>query len=163
MYLIDTNIWLERFLDQARAEEVSLFLDRIPPERLFITDFAFHSIGVVLSKLGRKDALLRFVQDAFIEGAVSPIHLEPEDIQVVARMMEQFSLDFDDPYQYGAAKKYNLTTVSFDSDFDRPLEEEKPHQKSNNTERKVQTYPVQKARASFQRPCAVRSKPYGWL
>ena len=117
--MIDTNIWLERFLDQARAEEVSHFLDRIPPEHLFITDFAFHSIGVVLSKLGRKDALLRFVKDAFIEGNVSIIHLEPEDIQEVTRMMEQFNLDFDDADQYGAAEKFNLTTVSFDSDFDR--------------------------------------------
>jgi hypothetical protein len=27
-------------------------------------------------------------------------------------MMEQFSLDFDDAYQYGAAEKYNLTNLS---------------------------------------------------
>ena len=119
MYLIDTNIWLERFLDQARAEEVGNFLDRMPPEGFFITDFAFHPIGVVLSKLNRKDALLRFVQDAFLEGAVSLIHLEPEDIHVVVRMMEEFGLDVDDAYRYSAAEKYNLTTVSFDSDFDR--------------------------------------------
>jgi predicted nucleic acid-binding protein len=119
VYLIDTNVWLERFLDQARAEEVSHFLDRIPSERLFITDFAFHSIGVILSKLGHKDALLHFVQDAFTYGAVSLIHLDPEDIQRVVRMMEQFNLDFDDAYQYSPAEKYNLTTVSFDSDFDR--------------------------------------------
>jgi predicted nucleic acid-binding protein len=119
VYLIDANIWLERFLDQARAEEVGNFLDRIPPEGLFITDFAFHSIGVILSKLGHKDALLHFVQDAFTYGAVSLIHLDPEDIQRVVRMMEQFNLDFDDAYQYSAAEKYNLTTVSFDSDFDR--------------------------------------------
>ena len=57
--------------------------------------------------------ILPFIQDAFIEGAVSLIHLEPEDIQVVVRMMEQFNLDFDDAYQYSAAEKYNLTTVSF--------------------------------------------------
>jgi len=119
VYLIDTNIWLERFLDQARAEEVSQFLDRIPPEHLFITDFAFHSIGVVLSKLDRRDALLRFVQDAFIEGAVSLVHLDPEDIQLVVQMMSHYNVDFDDAYQYIAAEKYNLTTVSFDSDFDR--------------------------------------------
>ena len=119
MYLIDTNIWLELFLDQARAKEVSDFLDRLPSEHLFITDFAFHSIGVVLSKLNRKDALLRFVQDAFVEGTVSLIHLDPEDIQVVVQMMEQFNLDFDDACQYSAAEKHSLTTVSFDSDFDR--------------------------------------------
>jgi len=92
-----------------------------PPEHLFITDFAFHSIGVVLSKLDRKDALLRFVQDTFIEGAISLIHLDPEDIQLVVRKMEQFNLDFDNAYQYSSAEKYNLTNVSFDSDFDRTL------------------------------------------
>ena len=33
--------------------------------------------------------------------------------------MQQFSLDFDDAYQYVAAEKYGLTIVSFDNDFDR--------------------------------------------
>lgn len=32
--------------------------------------------------------------------------------------MEQQNLDYDDAYQYTIAKKYNLTLVSFDSDFD---------------------------------------------
>jgi predicted nucleic acid-binding protein len=31
----------------------------------------------------------------------------------------KFGLDFDDAYQYLAAVKYDLTLVSFDSDFDR--------------------------------------------
>jgi predicted nucleic acid-binding protein len=34
-------------------------------------------------------------------------------------MMEQFNIDFDNAYQYRAAEKYDLTIVSFDSDFDR--------------------------------------------
>ena len=38
MYLVDTNIWLERLLDQARSGEVGHFLNHIPSERLFITD-----------------------------------------------------------------------------------------------------------------------------
>jgi len=33
--------------------------------------------------------------------------------------MDEFKLDFDDAYQYIAAEKYDLTIVSFDSDFDR--------------------------------------------
>jgi len=32
---------------------------------------------------------------------------------------KQFGLDFDDAYQYTAAEKYNLTLLSFDTDFDR--------------------------------------------
>ncbi len=34
MYLVDTNVWLERLLEQARAEEVAQFLDRTPSEIL---------------------------------------------------------------------------------------------------------------------------------
>jgi len=118
MYLVDTNIWLERLLDQVRSEEVGHFLDHTSSEHLLITDFSFHSIGVVLSRLNHKEALLRFVQDAFIDGAVGLIHLEPGDTEGLVGVIEEFSLDFDDAYQYVAAEKYNLTLVSFDSDFD---------------------------------------------
>ena len=33
--------------------------------------------------------------------------------------VEQYGLDFDDAYQYIAAKRYDLTFISLDSDFDR--------------------------------------------
>jgi len=119
MYLVDTNVWLERLLDQTKANEVRQFLDNIPSEHLFITDFSFHSIGVVLHKLKRMDALLSFVKDAFIDGAVILLHLSPEDSQRIIQVIEQFNLDFDDAYQCVTAEKYNLTLVSFDTDFDR--------------------------------------------
>lgn len=95
MYLVDTNVWLERLLDQVRSEEVGKFLDYTPSNHLFITDFSFHSIGLIMSRLNKMDALLRFVDDAFIEGAVALIRLEPEDMQRLGRVIEQFSLDFD--------------------------------------------------------------------
>lgn len=119
MYLVDTNVWLERLLDQAKSQEVGHFLDHIASEHLFITDFAFHSIGIVLNKLNWREAFLHFVQDAFIDGAVVLIHLEPENMQRLVRVIEEFNLDFDDAYQYVAAEKYNLTIVTFDSKFDR--------------------------------------------
>ena len=78
MYLVDTNIWLERLLDQARSGEVGAFLDRTASNQLFITDFAFHSIGVILNRLKRLEALTRFVQDTFVDGDVTIVHLEPE-------------------------------------------------------------------------------------
>jgi len=118
VYLVDTNVWLERLLDQTRSEEVGQFLARVPSERLFISDFAFHSIGVVLSRLKQVGALLRFAQDAFVDGAVSLVHLEPEDTPRLVRVMAQFNLDFDDAYQYVTAEKYHLSLVSFDTDFD---------------------------------------------
>lgn len=75
MYLVDTNIWLERLLGQAKSDEVGQFLDQTPPNQLHITDFAFHSIGVILTRLKRKIVLLDFVQDVFVNGAVTLMSL----------------------------------------------------------------------------------------
>jgi hypothetical protein len=119
VYLVDTNVWLERLLDQESAEEVADFLAQVPSSDLAITDFAFHSIAVVLSRLNQTEALLSFIRDAFVDGSVALIRLEPEDTQHLVEVMAQFHLDFDDAYQYIAAENYSLDIVSFDSDFDR--------------------------------------------
>jgi len=42
-YLVDTNVWLERLLDQDKSEVVSKFLNTIPVNQLFISDFAVSS------------------------------------------------------------------------------------------------------------------------
>ena len=119
MYLVDTNVWLERLLEQTKAAEVARFLDRTPSEHLYITDFAFHSIAVIMTHSKRTEALLSFVKDAFVDGAVSVLHLEPEETEQIAGIMSRFNLDFDDAYQYVAAEKHDLVIVSFDTDFDR--------------------------------------------
>ena len=98
MYLIDTNVWLERLLAQAKAEEVGHLFSTISSEHLFMTDFTFHSIGIVMSRLNHNEALLRFVQDAFIDGAVSLIRLEPEDTQPIVQLIENFNSDWEDLY-----------------------------------------------------------------
>jgi len=119
MYLVDTNVWLERLLDQERAETVGHLLDHVPSEKLFITNFSFHSIGIILNRLKKTQLLFDFVQDLFINGAVGTIHLAPQDTQMIINSMEKTGLDFDDAYKYVAAEKYNLILVSFDSDFDK--------------------------------------------
>ncbi len=119
MFLIDTNIWLERMLGQEQSQAVGEFLDRTPQEHLCITDFSFHSIGVILTRLKQPPALVQFVRDIFIDGGVALVRLEPEDIFSLVEVMERFKLDFDDAYQYCSAEKYHLTLVSFDGDFDR--------------------------------------------
>ncbi len=129
MFLVDTNVWIERLLDQEHSEEVGQFLDRVPSDTLFITDFALHSICLVMCRLGQQESLLRFVRDVFEHGAVALIHLGAEDIYRVVEKMSQFGLDFDDAYQYVAAEKYGLMLVSFDADFDRtPLGRRTPAQ-----------------------------------
>jgi predicted nucleic acid-binding protein len=54
MYLVDTNIWLERLLNQDKSDEVGQFLKQVSASDLSVTDFTFHSICVVLIRLGRR-------------------------------------------------------------------------------------------------------------
>ena len=119
MYLVDTNIWLERLLDQDRSEEVGDFLQRVPNDRLYLTDFTLHSIGIILLKLGEAEAFSRFVQDVLIDGAVRLVGLQPDDMMGLVDAAGKYRLDFDDAYQYAASAKFNFQIVSFDSDFDR--------------------------------------------
>lgn len=119
MYLVDTNIWLERLLGQARSQEVGDFLNAVPSESLFVTDFSFHSLGLILCRLNHEKTLQSFVEDILINGAVGLVHLLPEDTQKLIEVRRRWALDYDDAYQYVATEKYSLTLVSFDSDFDK--------------------------------------------
>jgi hypothetical protein len=119
MYLVDTNVWIERLLNQERSEDVGRFLDAVLPHQLFVTDSALHSIGIALIRLGKPDLLLRFVSDTLIEGGVNLVALASGDMQELATITARYGLDFDDAYQYVVAEKHDLTLVSFDADFDR--------------------------------------------
>ena len=59
MYLVDTNVWLERLLDQEKSKEVGIFLDTISSKLLYMTDFTFHSIGLIMVGLRRSDDFLQ--------------------------------------------------------------------------------------------------------
>ena len=89
MCLVDTNIWIERLLDQARSQEVGDFLQRISGERLYLTDFTLHSIGIILIKLGEPATFASFVQDVLINGAVRVVGLQPEDMTRVIAAAEK--------------------------------------------------------------------------
>lgn len=119
MYLLDTNIWLERLLAQAKSDEVGDLLNRIPAAEIHITDFAFHSICVVLTRLKQEAALLDFVEDVFIDGEVRLASVRPDEMTQLIDVMHRFKLDFDDAYQYTVAEKHDLAIVSFDNDFNR--------------------------------------------
>ena len=119
MYLVDTNIWLEVLLEQEKTTESHEFLEITESTFLHITDFSLYSIGIILTRLKKLDVLNKFVSDVIIESNVSIIRLNPEDIREIIKVEKKFGLDFDDSYQYVSAEKYDLTIVSFDSDFEK--------------------------------------------
>jgi len=93
---------------------------------LLITGLAFHSIGVILTRLKRHAALLDCVQDVFVEGEVTLVPLKPVDAQVLVDAIDRYHFDFDDACQYVAAEKNGLLLVSFDADLDKTPNGRKP-------------------------------------
>ena len=117
--LIDANIILEISLDQEKAEESRQFLNSFQEHEFFMTDFSIHSIGVILYFRDRKEGFQYFLHDVISKMDVGIAVLSLEDMNGVLEVSEKFGLDFDDSYQYMAAKKYGLTLVSFDSHSDK--------------------------------------------
>lgn len=116
-YLVDTNVWLERLLDQEKSEIASRFFDLIPTDELFVSDFSIHSIGVILSRLKKFDVFEKFIEDLFVNGQLELLSLNTIDLLDVITNIQKFKLDFDDSYQFSIAQKYDLTIITFDKDF----------------------------------------------
>lgn len=116
-YLVDTNVWLERLLDQNKSLIASRFFDLIPTEQLFVSDFSIHSIGVILSRLKKLDVFERFIDDLFINGQLEQLSLDVIDLLNVAMNIKKYKLDFDDAYQFSIAQKYDMTLITFDKNF----------------------------------------------
>ncbi len=116
MYLIDTNIFLEVLLGQEKKEVCKEFLDT-NIESLKISDFSFHSIGVILFR-NRKDGIfVEFANDIIpkIEIVTLPIEVYCE----LPKVKDDFGLDFDDSYQFYIAKEHKLQIVTMDKDFNK--------------------------------------------
>jgi predicted nucleic acid-binding protein len=55
VFLLDTNIWLERLFGQRQAEVVAELLDNLSPSDMCMTDFTLHSIGLICNRLKQRD------------------------------------------------------------------------------------------------------------
>ncbi|KAF5426750.1 putative nucleic acid-binding protein, contains PIN domain [Candidatus Methanomarinus sp.] len=113
-FLVDTNVFLEILLSQDKKEHCKMFLnDNIGI--LNITDFSFHSIGVILFRYAKEDVFQKFIEDVIpnIQLVSLPIKLYME----VINAKRNLNLDFDDAYQYSTAKYYELTVATMDKDF----------------------------------------------
>lgn len=117
--LLDTNIFLEVLLEQARASDAMALLAKTDAHNFLISDFSLHSIGIILLRRNKSDAFRRFLSDMVIDAGTAVARLNPDEMGTVADHAQTFNLDFDDAYQYSLADKYDLTIVSFDTDFDR--------------------------------------------
>lgn len=116
--LIDTNVFLEVLLSDAKAAEAKALLENAGGHDLFVSDFALHSIGLLLLRRSLPQTFVQFLEDTIEEIGISMASLSEKELAAVVTNASAFGLDFDDAYQYSVAEKYGLTLVSFDKDFD---------------------------------------------
>ena len=119
MYLLDTNIWLERLLNQENSAVVGDLLPPLSPTEICLTDFTLHSIGVICDRLKQIEIFQQFVQDVVIDGNVQIVGVPLDTLGDVVKAIDQFNVDFDDAYQLVAARNIPASIVSFDRDFDK--------------------------------------------
>lgn len=117
--LLDTNIFLEVLLTQAKSEEAQTFLKQIDRHEVFLSIFSVHSIGVILFRRKRHHVFHSFLKDVLSNGEIDILTLLPVNMEAIGQNAAKFNLDFDDAYQYAVAEQHDLTLVSFDRDFDR--------------------------------------------
>jgi len=55
MFLLDTNIWLERLLDRRHSHTVGKMLDETPTNELSLTDFSLYTIGLILCSMKKEE------------------------------------------------------------------------------------------------------------
>ena len=69
------------------------------------------------------------MRDLFVDGDVLLASIPPEKTLELVKAMKRYKLDFDDAYQYIAARLNGLTLVTFDKDLKRkPLGGQTPAQ-----------------------------------
>lgn len=116
MYLADTNIFLEILLKQEKSEVCKRFLvENI--ERIYISDFSLHSIGVILFRQKAEQVFSKFIAD--ILPKVNLLTLPKNIYSDLVNIKKETGLDFDDSYQYCVCKCFKLKLLTLDKDFEK--------------------------------------------
>ena len=132
MYLVDTNIFLEVLLSQAKKEECEKFLDQFKKGKKLgiMTDFTVHSIIVAMYSYERLEGLKVFLSSLT---GYKGLRIYPTDLTNEIKATElatQNKLDMDDTIQYAIALDTNVEAiVSFDKHFNNlKIPRKEPHQ-----------------------------------
>ena len=116
MYLADTNIFLEILLRQEKSEVCKHFLIE-NYDKVAISDFSLHSIGVILFRYKKHEVFIDFARD--VVSNIEVVGLPTPAYQFLLQDIESANLDFDDYYQYSVARYFDLEIVTMDADFKR--------------------------------------------
>lgn len=112
--LIDTNVFLEILLSQEKKEECKTFLNK-NIDKLYISDFTLHSIGVILIRNKKEKIYEKFIND--ILPKISVVTLSKNKYKEVAKISKKYNLDFDDSYQTCISIEKGYEIITLDNDF----------------------------------------------
>lgn len=118
MFLVDTNIFLELFLGQEKAEECEKLLQKISSGELeaVVSKFTIHAVEAILNDSTLTLAFLRNIQGSL---GLNVYETSFEDEMASSMLMGKMKMDFDDSLQYYVAKKLGVEAiVSYDKHFD---------------------------------------------
>ena len=120
-YLIDTNIFLEVFLQQEQEKDCLRFLKKVEKGEIkaVITSFSLHSIAIILEKLKGIESYRKFLEIIVNFEGLMIYSTTPKDEIEVCKISNEFNLSFDDAIHYYVTKTFHLKLVSLDADFDK--------------------------------------------
>ena len=118
-FLLDTNCFIQVARQRPEAPQVTALLTGVPRDRLFITDYAVHSIGVIMRRFSQLAGYTAFLAQLGVDQGMGVVAIPTDELDRVVAASAASDLDFDDAYQYAAAELHGLTLVSLDADFDR--------------------------------------------
>jgi uncharacterized protein len=120
MLLVDSNIFLEVLLAQAKKDQCESFLNELRDGKKVgvITDFSVHSIIVIMGSLKRISELKLFLQSLTAYKGLRIYHTSlPDEMKAVDIALNK-KLDMDDAIQYSIAHTLRVEAIiSFDKHF----------------------------------------------
>jgi predicted nucleic acid-binding protein len=121
MLLIDTNIFLEVMLAQAKRKSCMAFLNavRAGKHKAAVTDFTIYSIMIILDGRGKLRELDRFLRSLSSYKGLTLYATSLEDKVDAVELAANGEFDVDDALQYASARSLRVSAiVSLDRDFD---------------------------------------------
>jgi len=108
VFLIDTNIFLEILLQQDKSNICKNFIIK-NIDKINISDFTLHSIGLILFKQDEEKLFLKFISDTLSK--IPLISLLKNKYRNITNIKNKYKLDFDDSYQYSICKYFGWKLV----------------------------------------------------
>lgn len=124
--LIDANIFLEFLLNQKRAKEAVIFLNKILSGdiKAYVSSFTIDSILLTIYRNKIKISDMRvFLRKLLHSKGLNIYHLTMKDRFLAFHYIEKYGLDYEDAITLQSALSAGCKEiVSFDSDFDKVKE-----------------------------------------